>query len=502
MEFWNRINLRVRIYVILSTLVAISFLGGLVIVWYTYRMEGLMDRVIGKNLTAFEIAWRLETDLATQKGFVSYYFMDGNPAWLKDLAAHRRVFKKQLEKVLTVTEDQSQRFIVAEISSRYAQYVASMDEVIQFYKAGEREKGEHLQETLRPAFAKILALSRNFKNSERKSVEQIKDKSYSQGVKLRVVAATAVLIVLMLGLLLAFLLVRGILEPLRLLAQETFRENGSHGPEDDVSALKEGVHGLMEEYDQTYFELKRSREHLMQSEKMALVGKLAAGTAHSIRNPLTSVKMRLFSLNRSLDLDSIQQEDFDVISQEIDHVDNIMQNFLEFSRPPKLMLQGVSPSEVIDQTVLLLQHRLESSNTTLTIQRRQPLPKLQADPEQLKEAFVNIVVNACEAMEPGGAITVREEEKFTEKGDRQAIITFSDNGPGIPKRVQTKVFEPFFTTKEAGSGLGLSIVARIIQQHGGQVDVESEEGQGTSFIVMLPVNPVQETAIEQNSDHR
>jgi len=99
----------------------------------------------------------------------------------------------------------------------------------------------------------------------------------------------------------------------------------------------------------------------LQSEKMALVGKLAAGTSHSIRNPLTSVKMRLFSLSRSLDLDGDQKEDFDVISKEIGHIDNIVQNFLEFSRPPRLELQSVSLSDIVDQTVRLLRHRLESS---------------------------------------------------------------------------------------------------------------------------------------------
>ncbi len=218
-----------------------------------------------------------------------------------------------------------------------------------------------------------------------------------------------------------------------------------------------------------------------------MVGKLAAGTSHSIRNPLTSVKMRLFSLGRSLDLTEDQQEDFDVISEEIGHIDNILQNFLEFSRPPRLKLQMISPSEVVDNTALLLRHRLESCNGTLTIERAKPLPLVLADPEQLKEAVMNIVINACEAMGFGGNVTITEEEKPTVHGGPAAVIRISDDGPGIPLSIRQKIFEPFFTTKEEGSGLGLSIVARIIQEHGGSIVVESQKGEGASFVITLPV---------------
>ncbi|RLB16407.1 MAG: histidine kinase, partial [Deltaproteobacteria bacterium] len=343
-------------------------------------------------------------------------------------------------------------------------------------------------ETLRPLFSGILDLCGKYKELSRKSIREVRQKSSIQAGKLRVVAATAILIVLILGILLAFVLVHDILEPVRRLARETIRDRNFRRPEDEVRALKKGVHGLIQEYDQTYFQLEKSREHLFQAEKLAMVGKLAAGMAHSVRNPLTSVKMRLFSLDRSLDLNDAQKEDFDVISEEIGHIDNILQNFLEFARPPRLKLQRVSPSEVVDQAALLLRHRLESCNGALTIERAKPLPEIQADPEQLKEAFVNIVVNACEAMGSGGCITIKEEEKFIDSGNRAALIRISDNGPGIPKRVQGKIFEPFFTTKEEGSGLGLSIVARIIKEHGGTLAVESDEGKGTSFIIMLPVD--------------
>ncbi len=268
---------------------------------------------------------------------------------------------------------------------------------------------------------------------------------------------------------------------------ETVSHNGTQKSGDEVTALSRSVYDLRKEYDQTQVELEKSREHLLQSEKLALVGKLAAGTSHSIRNPLTSVKMRLFSLSRSLNLDSNQKEDFDVISKEITHIDTIVQNFLEFSRPPRLKLQSVSPSDVVDQAIQLLQHRLESYEVFIKIQRREPLPRVQLDPEQLKEVLINIIINSCEAMGLGGSIVIYEETVIERRKFRSAVIRISDNGPGIPDAIQLKIMEPFFTTKEEGTGLGLSIAARIVQEHGGRLDIQSTEGNGSTFIITLPV---------------
>ena len=293
--------------------------------------------------------------------------------------------------------------------------------------------------------------------------------------------------ILFLGIILTFFLWHDILDPIRKLALETDRQNSTQNDRDEVKTLSRHVHDLKKTYNETQSELEKSREHLLQSEKLALVGKLAAGTSHSIRNPLTSVKMRLFSLSRSLDLDSDQKEDFDVISKEISHIDTIVQNFLEFSRPPRLMLQSVSPSDVVDQAIQLLQHRLESYEVFIKIQRQEPLPLVQADPEQLKEVLVNIIINACEAMGRGGSIVIYEEAVIERETFRSAVIRISDNGPGIPDTVQSKVMEPFFTTKDEGTGLGLSIASRIVQEHGGRLNIKSKEGKGSTFSIMLPL---------------
>jgi signal transduction histidine kinase len=484
---WRRLNLRIRIYLLIAMLIMITLTGGIVMVWYTYRMEGLLTRLVDRNVAAFQTAEALETALVNQKGFVSYYLLEKDPEWLRQLGETRQIFKERLNEARELAENDEQRKAIEEIGAEYRQYVESKDQVLALYQSGQMEAGAELHRQVRQHFSKILEQTARYKDLHYRIIDRVKSQSYAQAETLRGIAATALLLVLLIGLLLTSVLVNHVLGPLRQLAAEAGGNGDGKKSGDEVKALSFTVRGLIKDIDDTHQELERSREHLLHAEKMALVGKLAAGMAHSIRNPLTSVKMRLFSLNRSLDLSMVQKEDFEVISEEIRHLDTIVENFLEFSRPPKLKMQRISPSEVVDMTLKLLQHRLESYNVKVNTIRQRPLPEIKQDPEQLKEVLVNLVVNACEAMDSGGSIVIQEEEGHVEPLGRVAVVRVSDNGPGIPSPIKDRIFQPFFTTKEEGTGLGLSIASRIVEEHGGWLDVSSDEGKGTTFVLTLPV---------------
>ncbi|MBW2605261.1 MAG: MCP four helix bundle domain-containing protein [Deltaproteobacteria bacterium] len=494
----KKISLRSRILLNIIALLIITIMGALVMVEYTYRMEGLLTQIIDKYMAGLQTAQSLENALVNQKGFASYYLLDGNPNWLKQMAEYRHLFEDKLEKTQGLATTVEEKKVLDLIESEYAKYITTKDQVVEYYKSGDREKGIKLHEKVRESFFEILKLCENGKQLFSDQAQKARTKSLNQAKKLRIIAGSAVLMILFLGVVLTFFLLHDILDPIRRLALETDRHKGTQKSGDEVTALSRSVYDLRKEYDQTQVELEKSREHLLQSEKLALVGKLAAGTSHSIRNPLTSVKMRLFSLSRSLDLDGDQKEDFDVISEEIGHIDTIVQNFLEFSRPPRLKLQPISPSDVVDQSIQLLQHRLESYEVFIKIQRKELLPLVQVDPEQLKEVLVNIIVNACEAMGQGGSIIIYEETVNDQEKFRTAVIRISDNGPGISDAIQSKIMEPFFTTKEEGTGLGLSITTRIVQEHGGRLDVSSKEGKGSTFIITLPIKGSNH---DDHSDH-
>ena len=487
MKIWRKISLRVRIYVILIALVMITMAGGIVTVWYTFQMEHLLTAVTVKDLAAFQTAEALVVALANQKGFVSYYFIEGDPEWLRQLGEYRQIFKELLNNAMQLAETEREKNAISRIKDQYSRYIAVKDRVIGFYQEGRREAGTVLHRQARDLFFTVLDLCEKYKDIHKERILQAKSASQDQAAQLRIVAATAVSISVILGALVAFVLGYQILSPVRRLTTEADRKGDTDAAGDEVKALSRSVRHLIQDVDQTQSELEKSRESLLQAEKMALVGKLAAGMAHSIRNPFTSMKMRLFSLDRSLKLSDTQKEDFDVISEEIRRIDTIVQNFLEFSRPPKLTLQSISPSVIVDQTIQLLEHRLKAYDVDVTIERLQNLPEIDADPEQLKEVLVNLVVNACEAMERGGSIVIREQEMINPANGRIAVIRVSDNGPGIPESIRDKVLLPFFTTKEEGTGLGLSIAVRIIAEHHGRMDIESNQGGGTVFIISLPL---------------
>jgi signal transduction histidine kinase len=479
---WRNITLKIRLVAILTSLVLLTAAGGGVMIWYTYRIESLLTVVTKRHFASYQAAVSLETALAKEKGLVSYYALDGNPDWLGQLQGYQKDFKLRLAEVYRLSEGNSEQLAtLSQIENEYNRYIARKDQVIDFYQSGRHTDGLALHETVRGSFFTILDLCETFKSHHADKVAQARRQIQLQAKTLRLMAAGAMIAGFLMASGLMLLLFRQILEPVHRLAVEANRKRKGLGKESDISVLHHGIKDLLQDVDSTRMALEKSRETLLQSEKLALVGKLAAGMAHSIRNPFTSVKMRLFSLGRTLELTDTQQDDLAVISDEIRHIDTIVQNFLEFSRPPKLQFQHISPSLVVDQVLQLLSHRLKSYDVGVAVIRSALLPEIEADPEQLKEVLVNLIVNACEAMEQSGNIEIVESN-----GNKVVSIEVSDNGPGIPEALQEKIFQPFFTTKEDGTGLGLSIATRIIEEHRGRLSVSSDENRGSTFTIILP----------------
>lgn len=157
-------------------------------------------------------------------------------------------------------------------------------------------------------------------------------------------------------------------------------------------------------------------------------------------------------------------------------------------------MQDISPSLIVDRAVQLLSHRLKSYDVNVPVVRNRNLPEIYGDPEQLKEVLVNLIVNACEAMQGSGEIVIHEEVIHTGPAATAAVIRISDNGPGVPDHLQEKIMQPFCTTKEDGTGLGLSIAVRVIKEHSGTLTLESKPGVGATFCIILPTK-------ESDSEH-
>lgn len=484
---WKQLGLSIRIYVILLLFLGITFAMGVTAIWYAGQFNVLFHRMVSKDMQALDISRELANALANQKGFVTYYFLDGDPKWLNELAVHRRTFQTSIEQAYALNPDPDMKQMLDRIRTNYTAYIQGKDRVIELYQKGDRQSGEQLHWKVRQQYSKLYDLCELYQNANKNRIEKARERSRLESKQLMTAAAAFMAAVLMVSILLALFLVSQIIMPIRRLSRKAAAAEDDPETGDEVSVLSRRVYGLMEDRDRTLTELQQSKALLMNSEKMALVGKLATEVAHSIRNPMTSINMRLFSLKRNLQLSEIQKEDFEVVAEEMRRLDNIVRNFLEFSRPHKLKKRKVLLSDIIDMTIDLLSYRLDLHSVKVHWKRPAKPPPIEADPELLKEVFVNLVVNACEAIENNGDIEISEEEVIAENIGRAVRVRVSDNGPGISEELQGRVLEPFETTKPDGTGLGLFIAVRIIEEHGGRLTLQSVPGRGATFTIILPV---------------
>ena len=235
--------------------------------------------------------------------------------------------------------------------------------------------------------------------------------------------------------------------------------------------------------------LEETQRQLFQSEKLAALGKLSAGIAHEIRNPLTSIKILIHSLVDEMATDASREKDLTVIETEIERVNKIIKQFLDFARPRPPSLEPMDVRTVLEETLALLNYEMEAQGISLERHYAPDLPPVPMDREQMKQVFLNLMLNATQAMDREGELTISTALRPNPAGGKNRSfleVGIRDTGSGMPEDIKSKIFEPFFSTKEEGIGLGLPIAQRIVEEHRGEIRVESNPGEGTTFYITLP----------------
>ena len=265
---------------------------------------------------------------------------------------------------------------------------------------------------------------------------------------------------------------------------------------DEQNAMVTGMAIILRDVTET----RQRAESTIESEKLSAITLLAAGVAHEIGNPLNSLNIHLQLMERELKrLPAAQaervREDLRVARDEIGRLDQIINQFLRAIRPTQPELQPTTVNDVIGETLALMEQEIGDRDILVERELAEGLPRILLDRAQLKQAFYNIIKNALQAMRSGGILRIR-----TEADDTHVAISFIDSGHGIAPEQIGRLFEPYFTTKQNGTGLGLMIVQRIVREHGGTIEVESDKDRGTTFRIKLPIHEKRMRLLEAARD--
>ncbi|ODS32982.1 MAG: two-component sensor kinase [Candidatus Scalindua rubra] len=254
---------------------------------------------------------------------------------------------------------------------------------------------------------------------------------------------------------------------------------------DATRSLKKTV----KERDESYDKLKHQAEVLVQTEgqlrradRLSALGKLSAGIAHEVRNPLASIKGTAEILSDKFKPGDKEYEFVEILIREVNRLDAVVAEFLDFAKPkpPELKLSNIN--DIILSVLKLTEHQITISRINLRTQLEDSLPSVYVDPEQMKQVFLNLIINSVQAMPDGGILEVGSNRNSSE-----IVCKFSDTGVGISKEQQGNLFTPFYTSKKMGTGLGLAIVYRIIEGHKGKIRFSTKENEGTTFTICLPI---------------
>ncbi len=296
-----------------------------------------------------------------------------------------------------------------------------------------------------------------------------------------------------LGILGAAILARRITRPLHRLVEATVRiakGDFSHtialpSGQDEVGELARSFNGMTAQLLRAREQTEEANRKLVQHEKLASIGRMAATIAHEIRNPLTSVKLNIQKIAEEEAFAETVRAHLDLSLEGIDQIERFIKELLNFTRVQELSLERWQIDQIVDESLKVVRDVLAQKKIVVEKACTDGLPAVLADADKMRQVFLNVLRNAHEALGPGGKIGV-SCDAVAEGGRTMVRVRITDNGPGIPEKDRPNIFEPFFTTKPSGFGLGLANARKIVEQHNGTIAIGKKRGRGSAFVILIP----------------
>jgi len=297
---------------------------------------------------------------------------------------------------------------------------------------------------------------------------------------------------LVLGTIGVTFLVKRITGPIKKLAEGTvkiskgdFSQMIEIDSQDEIGDLAQNFNQMSHQLQLTREKMEAAQKKLVQAEKLASIGRISASIAHEIRNPLTSVKLNIQRVMESDNLEEIERDHLNISQEGISQIENFIKELLNFTRVAELNKERFVIQDIIEETIKMMADSLALKKIQLERKYEQDLPEVYVDGDKIRQVFLNILHNACEAVKEGGQISI-SVGSISINRSRKLRVEITDDGCGIPEENWENIFEPFYTTKASGSGLGLANARKIVEQHHGTIRVKKKQGPGACFEIIIP----------------
>lgn len=459
--------------------------------WYVNRLQRNLSKILVHNVASLRAAEQLEISARKLRFHCFLYLIDPEPPLLREIEEDHRLFEGWLAQAKEAAVTEKEHLLTARIGKGFQQYLREFERV----RRRVEKEGPGNDPSALAAAHPIRHFVEPCQEYLRVNEEMMGQTAEESAAVSRRLNTTMIFLGLggpLGGLLAGYGIARGLSRSLHRLSVHV------HGMaqqlDQDVVAVKLSPDGDLEHLDrqlqlvvgrvtEVTERLQRQQQDMLRAQQLAAVGQLAASVAHEVRNPLTSIKMLVDASLRPHRPKPFTEDNLRVVHAEVQRLEQTVQDFLDFARPPALHRCRADVREVVRQAVELVQARARQQTVQIDIRvPEQPLVA-ELDRGQLCNVLVNLLINALDAMPTGGLIIVQLEHAA-----RQGLrLTVSDNGPGICPNISSKLFTPFTSGKPTGSGLGLSICKRIIEEHGGNIVGGNRSQGGAFFTVSLPM---------------
>ncbi len=454
----NPVNMNPGIFFRLIVFFATITLLVALIAWMAHtswqKTGDLQEQLSAKQWKSFQIADHLQQSILGLNNSVLRYAAYRDAADWTNFEDESRALGIWLNEQQPILSSQKERPFLDQINTAYRDYLAAATAIHTKIYATRQSITRVVEFTeLERQSKRILNLGIQLSEAHQQSIDLLQSQNIKSLSLLRYALLGSLALLLVAGFWLAMVVYRDMIAPLQV-------------------------------------QLVESRQLMERQEKLASLGMLAAGVAHEIRNPLTAIKAWLYLQQKHLRTGTPEFADAELIGGEINRLERIVKDFLQFARPSEPQFAVVAAEQPLREVQTLMQPELEKSKIELLL-AEVVSAQIRIDPQQIKQVLINLIRNAAESIGEQGAVTLRarlDDKWLNDRALDVVILEVVDTGKGIPAEVEKRLFDPFFTTKDSGTGLGLPIAARIVEKHHGALQYQTQVDVGTTFGIILPLH--------------